>query len=98
MFVLFVSQPTRTLDSTSGADKQILYNVRRTEKGDKVVSTTEVLLELPLSIYISSMMDEMKQDEPVKDLLHKVLGEDAIKEFKTHFWGEVCTWTESGTA
>lgn len=81
------------MDAQSGSAKSIFFHVRRLEKGDKVTTTTEVLLELPFNEHLTSIMDDMKQDEPVKDMLRNVISDEFRVSFKTHYWGEVCHWT-----
>ena len=81
---------SRSADDTNGSSKVVSYNVRRTEKGEKVITTTEVLVELELNEYLNSLLPDMKQDEPVKATLQKVMSDKFREEFKTHFWGEVC--------
>lgn len=78
----------RNLDSASS--EKLVFNVNRQEKGNKVVTTTEVLLELDSNDYIMSIIDAMQPDEPVRELLANVVSEDFLANFKTHFWGDVC--------
>ncbi|CAK9033424.1 unnamed protein product, partial [Durusdinium trenchii] len=63
-------------------------------KGDKVTTTTEVLLELPFNEHLTSIMDDMKQDEPVKDMLRNVISDEFRVSFKTHYWGLHCNSTD----
>ena len=65
--------------------------MRRTEKGDKVLTSTDVLLLLEQDLgYVAELVYKLKPDEPVRELLSSVTSADFRAKFKTHYWGDVC--------
>ena len=67
-----------------------MFNVIRTEKGDKIVTNTEVLLELETNDHIAKLLGGMKENDPMKESLVNVIPKELLTSFKTHFWGDVC--------
>lgn len=81
---------SRTTDDKTGASSKIVFNVLRTEKGDKIITNTEVLLELETNDHIATLLGDMEENDPVKETLVNVIPKELLTSFKTHFWGDVC--------
>lgn len=88
----------RKLDSDSGSAATVVFNVNRQEKGNKILTSTDVLLELESTEYILNMIGDMKENEPVKEFLENVMTQEFREKFRTHFWGDVCTVHASSIA
>ena len=69
---------------------KLCYNVRHLEKGEKVTTTVEILYDLDLSqAYVKTLFDKLKPNEPLKEKLFNVVGQEERDDFKMYFWGDI---------
>ena len=71
--------------------KQIHFNVRHIEKGEKTTISIEILFELDLTTpSVKAIFDTIKPNEPVKEKLSNVITKNDREQFKLYYWGDVC--------
>ena len=78
---------SRTTDDKTGASSKIVFNVLRTEKGDKIITNTEVLLELETNDHIATLLGDMEENDPVKETLVNVIPKELLTSFKNSLLG-----------
>ena len=75
----------------AGIDSQKLcFNIRHVERGEKITTSVELLYDLDLSqAYVKTLFDKLKPNEPLKEKLFNVVGQEERDAFKMYFWGDI---------
>ena len=85
----------RKYEDENGCSRMVYFNCTTAEKGDKSVSSTEVLLQLEPNKCVSDIIKKVAsadggiKTEPVRAMLSDVTTSDMRSKFRCYFWGDV---------